>query len=831
MSNGGPKGSRGYVPGPQSNMTFSSPFSSAFRRQQSYSSPCSQADSGYSSSPATPLPQKYMPPTRIYDGDYSTDSLWMFGDGYRSEDDPFVDRDPRRVGVDLADEAQAKTQSQKKKLQGNFTLPARSPRSAHSRPAIPFRSDSEPQPPRAAAYDVNTTRSRSSSLRGLDRFIPNRQDSSDTVQTYKTGKAPHELTKTEKILRHGDGTEDAFRLRRRNVSHDLRGQSLSDSLGPSSARVRNILSPLDQNNERNPARQVSHGNVWGVGGVVPSAAAINNGRGQLLRSGTNARLFRTTFPNNKPRIEDDLENHEARLAMALGMDRAKRVLETNMPHRRGENGTPTKSSTQWNGVEWVQENESKASPKPTETRDLPIPPFKVLDAPNLRDDFYCSILAYSVTSRTLAVGLGNLLYGWAESRGVRLLNGSTELGVHLTSVAFSSTNGAKSILAFGRNDRTFGLMSLLDDPDNEISSHPLPRFEVVQRHPITCVSWKPTCTYKTSRSPMNPRSLVKTEDLLVGDEHGYIHYYSVEWPDRWEVERYNWAGSVTLLSRIVVHTQQICGLSWSPDGELFASGGNDNTCCLFETRKVTGRGQQTRPEGLIHAGSESDQQTTTTDGGTILTLTDADTEPQVPQSPNPDVVYYTHGCEKYRWGHRAAVKAIAFCPWQDGLVATGGGSNDKCIHFFHTTSGAPLATISVSAQVTSLIWSTTKREIAATFGYAQPEHPVRIAVFSWPDCRQVAAIPWASEHRALYAIPCPRGPGDARLSRLGETPRGPIHSKMEGCIMVASSDKSVKFHEIWTPEKRATAGGVGMLRGSDILESLEGIDRDGDVIR
>jgi meiosis-specific APC/C activator protein AMA1 len=78
------------------------------------------------------------------------------------------------------------------------------------------------------------------------------------------------------------------------------------------------------------------------------------------------------------------------------------------------------------------------------------------------------------------------------------------------------------------------------------------------------------------------------------------------------------------------------------------------------------------------------------------------------------------GAEKHRWVHGAAVEAIAFCPWRDSLVATKGGSYDKCIHFFHTVSGACLATISVATQVTSLIWSTTRREIVATFGYAQP---------------------------------------------------------------------------------------------------------------
>jgi hypothetical protein len=50
--------------------------------------------------------------------------------------------------------------------------------------------------------------------------------------------------------------------------------------------------------------------------------------------------------------------------------------------------------------------------------------------------------------------------------------------------------------------------------------------------------------------------------------------------------------------------------------------------------------------------------------------------------------------------------------------------------------------------------------------------------------------------------------------------------------VVAASDESVKFHEVWAAERKATASGVvGMLGGSDILEDLEGIDKDGDIIR
>ncbi len=130
----------------------------------------------------------------------------------------------------------------------------------------------------------------------------------------------------------------------------------------------------------------------------------------------------------------------------------------------------------------------------------------------------------------------------------------------------------------------------------------------------------------------------------------------------------------------------------------------------------------------------------------------------------------------------------------------------------------------MAAQVTSLIWSTTRREIAATFGYAHPDHPYRIAVFSWPDCKQVAAIPWSLELRALYAIPYPWQHTGSRQSQ-SSRPSG------DGCIVVAASDQTVKFHEVWEAGSKKALGLPGYFRSSDILESLEGINKEGEVIR
>lgn len=601
--------------------------------------------------------------------------------------------------------------------------------------------------------------------------------------------------------------------------------------------------------------------------------------------------------------------------------------------------------TYWKGTQLVKEDHPRktASKSMSEMRTLPVAPFKVLDAPNLRDDYYCSILAFSPVCQTLAVGLGTRLYSWSEDTGVQTLedNGPHDLS-WLTTLDFSSAQGKKCILAYGRSNGLLNLMSLWDAPTLYDCQYPRFRFAPhVEEAPVACVSWKPTVTVRPSINPYNPGPLVENEDLLVGDEQGSVFYYAIEWPLTYETFRHNWRGSVQCLAYISTHSQQICGLSWSPSGSLFATGGNDNQCFLFETDKitsaheeesdreqavkrilsafrepippqsfdlrqflgelVTGDGpstssslptlpdrssssQQRSPGSLSPISSShgrdiasiDDQLTrmpiatpfsrffrpnTTTRFWDLNRLVSERVDPLYPPSLPIDVraasdlfrnpISNTSGeprtieerHAKHRWEHSAAVKAIAFCPWRDGLVATGGGSHDKCIHFYHTTSGVALATIAVHAQVTSLIWSTTRREIAATFGYAQPDHPYRIAVFSWPECRQVAAIPWEGEHRALYAIPYPRGPPDYRAARDAtgrarerererkDRDKRRNRTAMEGCIVVAASDESIKFHEVWSGGKKATVGGSGLLGGSDILEDLEGIDKDGEVIR
>ena len=443
------------------------------------------------------------------------------------------------------------------------------------------------------------------------------------------------------------------------------------------------------------------------------------------------------------------------------------------------------------------------------------------------------------------MGLKNRVYLWSESEGVRypVRSDDNSREVYVTSLSFSSDEGDRSILAIGRSNGKVNLWC----PHEEIDriQHPLPKA-------VACVSFKPVPTRRFSG---RQRMVVSSEDLLVGDETGDIYYYSVEWEPLRATRQH--CTFIILLAKIDIHKQQICGIAWSPDGEFFATGGNDNSCLFFSARDILeGPPSQARNNVLTLPAPPPPTPPMTalaprfipkgTFHYTLHTRLEGDGPPsQI--SPPPSYLRSSRnnlsrhstalsigpGRQRHRWQHSAAVKAIAFCPWQPGLIATGGGSNDRAIHFFHAGSGACLATINVQAQVTSLIWSKTRREIAATFGYAQPDHPYRIAVFSWPDCQQVVSIPWGGDMRALYAIAYPGGPNETgKHKRESEGSKWWSRTAEEGCIVVASSDESVKFHEIWSGHGIGMGKKSGGLGWSKILEGLEGIDGDwGEVIR
>ncbi|KAH7075571.1 meiosis-specific APC/C activator protein AMA1 [Paraphoma chrysanthemicola] len=683
---------------------------------------------------------------------------------------------------------------------------------------LPFRHSSSPlRPSQWAARGglLQSPRRRQSCT--PDRFIASRRPPAVARESFELNKPTERLERVQ-TARDSRTSADPFtrRLHRSGrLNDELRGlrEAHSMIMSRASANRRNASLAYRRNSWTLGNRQVSAGAVWNVGGpsaISDTVVAVSNGRGSMLGTGTNAPLYTSTFLNRAD-PEAELEAYECRLALALDIDQTERILQhapaPAISHSVLHCFPSSHARHVWRDSAWTKDSVSP-----------------LLDAPQLRDDYYCTLLAYSHTAKCLAVGLGTFVHLWSERSGVdtpESLNvnaGSTTAGSdvqHVTSLDFSSPQGGQAILAVGRAD---GRISLWSPFDTE------PRFDATQPKPVSCVSWRPTTVQRPS---LRDRAMnVATEELLIGDEVGHIYFYSIEWPSENQSALFGWHGAMTLLARMMIHTQQICGLAWAPDGELFASGGNDNSCFLFETKKVL------RPNGSSGSTSATLDVREGPNGESIYSVTNR-------SSP---VLHLPHTAARHKWTLNAAVKAMAFCPWQRGLIAIGGGSNDRCIYFYHTRSGTCLATIDCAAQVTSLVWSQTRREIAATFGFTQPEHPYRVAVFAWPSCEQVVAVPWWDENRALCAVAYPGGPtygpqtdDDGRAS--DEDGMLSRRSVGEGCIVIAASDMAIRFHEIWSDVRGPArmglmgAGTAGLLGGSDILEGLHDILRDTAVIR
>ncbi|OAL39262.1 hypothetical protein AYO20_01580 [Fonsecaea nubica] len=472
----------------------------------------------------------------------------------------------------------------------------------------------------------------------------------------------------------------------------------------------------------------------------------------MLASGGTAPLHTATFLAHATGHDKEVA-HERRLALALDIDQAARILLQN-PALEDKDGNrkPEHCPFVWRNSAWTREPTSwyrayKDGGLLESEKVVPTVPFRVLDAPNLKDDYYCSVLAYNQTCHSLAVALGQKVYLWTEQYGVRYPPlPPCRPADFVTSLAFSSEKGAKAILAVARNSGTITLWSLL-----EIR----PRFDAPHPCATSCVSFKPV---QTQRPSVTGNGTVMCEDLVVGDDSGMIYYYSLEWPEFAP-------GSMTLLAKLDAHSQNICGISWSLDGRHFVSGGNDNRALLFDPSVFLHADDQrdispstpspaadmfddssfstsqlpTPPDTPQRYRSASHRESSNFDRGPVNNMrnTDLATPPPSPLRPsrvvdhsptmqdlNPPghpqtavpsnesvlrnalvdpVIPGDSNLHIHSFDHAAAVKAIAFAPWQPNLLATGGGSNDRQIHFFHIGSGATLALINVFSQVTSLV--------------------------------------------------------------------------------------------------------------------------------
>lgn len=86
--------------------------------------------------------------------------------------------------------------------------------------------------------------------------------------------------------------------------------------------------------------------------------------------------------------------------------------------------------------------------------------------------------------------------------------------------------------------------------------------------------------------------------------------------------------------------------------------------------------------------------------------------------------------------HQAAVRALAWCPWQPHVLATGGGTADRCIKFWNINNGAILDSVDSKSQVCALLWSTHYKELISAHGFANNQ----LTIWKYPTMVKQAEL-------------------------------------------------------------------------------------------
>jgi cell division cycle protein 20 (cofactor of APC complex) len=141
------------------------------------------------------------------------------------------------------------------------------------------------------------------------------------------------------------------------------------------------------------------------------------------------------------------------------------------------------------------------------------------------------------------------------------------------------------------------------------------------------------------------------------------------------------------VNTLKLHSQEVCGLKWSADYRYLASGANDNLVGIWDLAA--------RADNSITASSSSSFQ-------------------------EPLYVFREHS---------AAVKAVAWCPWQNNLLATGGGTSDKQIKIWNMYNGNLIQSVDTQSQVSAILWSKNYKELISSHGYQQNQ----LSIWKYPE--------------------------------------------------------------------------------------------------
>lgn len=173
-----------------------------------------------------------------------------------------------------------------------------------------------------------------------DRFLSPRAESIERESVFRVSKSPPSLSPRERNERQRDPSADPFRSKSPSRStdaittrHSLTGRRQRPPHFTPSFVHGHAAFPgaIDAEEPAEVPRQISAGAVWNVGGATVARGGprpgVPDGHGRLLASGTNGPMHTAHFLD-RDNSNLDVQQHEDRLALALQIDQASRVLSS-----------------------------------------------------------------------------------------------------------------------------------------------------------------------------------------------------------------------------------------------------------------------------------------------------------------------------------------------------------------------------------------------------------------------------------------------------------------------------------------------------------------------
>ena len=325
-------------------------------------------------------------------------------------------------------------------------------------------------------------------------------------------------------------------------------------------------------------------------------------------------------------------------------------------------------------------------------RKIPKTPFRVLDAPNLIDDYYLNLLDWG-KENIIAVALSDEIYLWNDTKAkASLLMTYT----NNNSISEDISNNIITSLSWMENGINLGIglpdgIIQLWDINKKIRIREI----FAHNNRVSCLSWN-------------------NNILSSGSKDRYIKNFDIRI-------------KVPEISKIKKHKQEVCSLKYSIEGDLLASGGNDNMAYIWDIRNL----KNNIFNFLFNENKNN------------------------PYEIKPYSINNLH---------QAAVKAMNWCPWKRHVLGTGGGSKDKSIKMYSCDCNKLIKNINTGSQVCSLIWNEKEKEIISSHGFNKNQ----IIIWNYEKSKKICELK-GHMNRVLYMTKSPdenvicSGSGDETL--------------------------------------------------------------------